>query len=277
MRRISFLLMMIAALAAHPAAAQRDTVASPSVTLEGGNAVPLTGRVVDARTGAPLRAAGVKLPAANVGVYTDEQGRFSVRVPPGTYGSVVGVLGYRARAGIWTVAPGDSALLIRLEPDPVVLRGLVVQASRIERRARAMGTSERHWNRDQLVNTSFPSVTDFVFVQAGLSWAPCGSLAVPSMHTPGTTTPPGMLASSAPECVRVRGVPGRPCVILDEAPSSLQQLSAFRPQELYRLEMYGSGGIIVAYTTAFAQQMARHRVALVPLQMLTGLVCGGTR
>jgi hypothetical protein len=88
---------------------------------------------------------------------------------------------------------------------------------------------------------------------------------------------PGVRATSAPECVRVRGSATRPCVILDEAPSSFDQLASYRPQELYRLEVYSGGGIIVAYTTNFAQQMARQRIALPPLMMMVPLLCGGTR
>src|SRR4051794_9638163 len=85
-RNLSALALALAAYTlAAPAAAQRDTTASPSVEVGGGAPVTLAGRVLDARTGEPLRAASVKLPAARVSVYTDEQGRFSVRVPAGTY------------------------------------------------------------------------------------------------------------------------------------------------------------------------------------------------
>src|SRR3954467_162354 len=138
--RIALSLALLA-LTAAPAAAQRDTTATPSITVGRGEPVPLAGRVGDARPGEPLRAASVKLPGARVSVFTDEQGRFSTRAPAGTYGSVVSLLGYRARAAIWEVAAGDTPRVICLERDPVVLQGLVVQARRIERRIRSAGTA----------------------------------------------------------------------------------------------------------------------------------------
>jgi hypothetical protein len=93
-----------------------------------------------------------------VSVFTDEQGRFAAQAPIGTYGSVVTLLGYRTRAGIWEVATGDTGRVIRLEPDPVVLQGLRVQVRRIERRTRAAGSSARAYDRDALVNTGYPNV-----------------------------------------------------------------------------------------------------------------------
>ncbi|HSU16374.1 hypothetical protein [Longimicrobium sp.] len=205
--------------------------------------------------------------------YTDEQGRFAVRAPAGTYGSVVSALGYRPRAGIWEVSAGDSARVIRLEADPAVLQGLRVVVRRIERRVRGAGTAARAYDRDALVNTGYPSVTQFVFAQGQLSYAPCGSLGTGSARGPGGRATPGLRAGGAPECVRVRGVAVHPCVILDETPSSFDQLSAYRPQELYRLEVYGGGGIIVAYTADFARRIAREPVALPPFEMLTSLMC----
>jgi len=270
--RIALFLALLA-LAAAPAAAQHDTASAPSITIDPGPPVPLVGRVVDARSGEPLRAVSVKLPNARVSVFTDEQGRFAARAPAGTYGSVVSVLGYRTRAGIWEVAAGDTPRVVRLERDPVVLQGLVVQARRIERRIRAAGTMARAYDRDALVNTGYPNVTQFVFAQGQLSFTSCGSLAVPSLRQPGGRFEPGAMPSAAPECVRVRGSAVRPCVILDEAPSSFSQLSAYRPQELYRLEVYGGGGTIVAYTADFARRIARSPVALPPLPMLTSLLC----
>ncbi|HSU16375.1 hypothetical protein [Longimicrobium sp.] len=62
MRRIPILSAVLLALAALPAAAQRDTAAGPAITVTRGEAVPLSGRVLDARTGQPVRAAAVKLP-----------------------------------------------------------------------------------------------------------------------------------------------------------------------------------------------------------------------
>jgi hypothetical protein len=74
--------------------------------------------------------------------------------------------------------------------------------------------------------------------------------------------------------VRVRGVGIRPCVIVDETPSSLDQLGAYHPQELYRLEMYRGGAVIAAYTADFARRIARDRVALPPLDGLVARFCG---
>src|SRR5262249_9425092 len=156
-------------LLASPALAQQDTARSATIIIDPARPVPLTGRVVDARTGQPLRAAGIRVPGARVSVYTDSTGRFATQVLPGTYGAAVGLLGYRSRAEIWTVAAGDSGRVIRLQPDPIVLQALRVQVRRIERRARAAGSSVRTWDRDALVHTSFPTVEQFVMITNQLS------------------------------------------------------------------------------------------------------------
>jgi hypothetical protein len=249
-----------AALAAVPAQAQRDTAAAPSIEVSPGEPVPVSGRVLDARTGSPLHGANVKL-GARVNVFTDDQGRFAAQAPTGMYGFVVTLLGYRTRGGIWEVAAGDTGRVIRLEPDPVVLEGLRVQVRRIERRVRAAGSSARAYDRDALVNTGYSTLLQYIFAQGQLSFAPCGSL---------STAP----ASAGGECVRVRGVGIRPCVVIDEAPSSLDQLAIYHPQELYRLEVYRGGAVIVAYTADFARRIARDPVSLPPLDGLVARFCG---
>jgi hypothetical protein len=269
------LLLAAGAGIAAPAAAQRDTVTSATIAVPAAAGVPLRGRVLDARTGEPLRAASVKIPAAGVSAYTDQQGNFSAaRVPPGTYGAFVGLLGYRSRTVIWSIGEGDSARVVRLEPDPVALQGIQVQVRRIERRSRATGRSMHAWDRDALVNTSYPTMEQFVMASANLTRAPCGSMSAPTPASVGGRATPGAGSGAASECVYSRGAPTRPCVIVDEAPSMLSWLALYRPQEIYRLEVYGSGGTIIVYTTYFAQQMAHRRVALPPLEALTAQLCG---
>ena len=77
--------------------------------------------------------------------------------------------------------------------------------------------------------------------------------------------------SVSEDCVLGRG--GRPtgmAVCIDEmpAPGGMLQLGSYRPEELHLVEVYSRGSLVVAYTRAFMERLARRRTALTPLEYL---------
>ncbi|HSU16376.1 carboxypeptidase-like regulatory domain-containing protein [Longimicrobium sp.] len=250
-RRIVPLSIFLLCLAV-PAAAQQQAQAAP-----GGEV--LTGVVLDARSLQPVRAARVRVPGARVDVLTDAEGRFIAQgVAPGQYGAMVSLLGYRQSAQIFTVAPREPEPQVLLEPNPVLLRALTVTAGRLERRARASGASLMGFNHDFLLASNDHDAAIFVRQMAHLTPAPCSTFSTDS----------GSL-----NCLRIRGVPERPCVLINDTPSSFGELAMYRPRELYRVEVYKGGRAILAYTSTFAEELALRGWRPPPVESMVEMYC----
>ncbi|HEX6749953.1 MAG TPA: hypothetical protein VF092_21855 [Longimicrobium sp.] len=256
----------LALLAASPALAQRDSAAS---ALEGG-VVVLSGRVVDAGTGRPLRAARVGVTTAGAVAFTDSLGGFSIPVPAGAHSAFVGRPGYMAMEGKLTVAAGDAPRTIRLPVDSAMMAALHQQDVRLARRARASGTTPQLWERDALVASDSPNVAQFLLASARMGWTLCGGAVRRSRTREYVETP---MPPNVPACVRTAR-PGGLCVIVDEQRSSMYQLTTLDPRELYRLEAYRRAGIIVGYSTRFVEWLARRGRMLPPLEGLVRNLCG---
>jgi hypothetical protein len=249
---------LLLALRAAPAPAQQDT--------RGGQAVPaagqvlFTGVVLDATPGEPLRAARVRVPSLRVDVFTDPEGRFiGPNVAPGSYGASVTLMGYGAVAQILTIGPGEPEPQVALKPNAVLLAALNVMTGRLERRARASGYTAMAFNRNSLVVSNERDASIFVREVAHLTPVPCGSFATG--------------ADVGANCIRVRGVATPPCVLINDTPSTFGELAMYRPRELYRVEVYRGGAVIMAYTTSFAEEIAAHRYNPPPIEHQIQMMC----
>ncbi|MCZ7556772.1 MAG: TonB-dependent receptor [Bacteroidia bacterium] len=88
----------------------------------------ITGRVSDARTGAPLPSANVLLQPGNRGVATDETGRFSLpQLQPGEYTLRVSHVGYRS--DVRTVSLGNETLTLAIDLQPSPTQGPLIEIS----------------------------------------------------------------------------------------------------------------------------------------------------
>jgi hypothetical protein len=246
--------VIVAALAAAaaPAPAQQDTGGGRGVPAGGQAAV--SGTVTDATTGAPIRAARIRIPDARVDVLTDAAGRFTASgVAPGSHAALVTALGYGERAEIWEVGAGGLSREVRMAPDPVVLQGLTVRANRLERRLRASGMSALAFNRNLLIASADRDAAKFIREMGHITPVHCGAL-----NSGGAPRRLGVApAASEPNCIRVRGTAIPACILIDDTPSSFGELAMYRPGDLYRMEVVGGGRAILAYTTFFAENIAR--------------------
>ena len=262
--------VLLAVSAAPRAAAQTDTASSAAMDA---GVVLVSGRVVDARTGRPLRAAVVRFPTATVNVFTDADGRFAAPVPAGEHTAGVWLIGYRPRGVRWRVAEGDTARLIALEPDSGMAEALRAADTRIERRARAAGITPQRWRRDVLIADTSASVAAFVLRNARLPWAECGSRGGADPRTGVGSTLPRVNVLRLPGCVRLQNRTTTACVLVDEQLSSLDALALVSPADLYRLEAYGQTAVIVAFTNAFVERLAIRRAALAPMEWQARNLC----
>ncbi len=231
--------LLAAAAAAGPAAAQQE--AEPA-------AVPVSGQVVDRSTGQPLAGAYVEVAGTRQEALTDEAGRFTFRkIRPGAQTLVVRLLGYAELEREVTVAAGQPALALALEPDPVVLEGLTVNLNVLEQRRNRVAVSSRAYDRTQIRRSSATNMQAFVRGPAGVPAVTCR-------------------VSFADSCVYSRGRLQPVAVYLDEMPIySLEHLSAIQPDEVERVEVYQNGRQVRVYTSWFMEQVARGKRRVDPV------------
>ncbi|MDX1646474.1 MAG: hypothetical protein R3304_04970 [Longimicrobiales bacterium] len=158
-----------------------------------------------------------------------------------------------------SVEPGVvDPLRVELTPLPVMLEGMEVvtdrlatMQTRLQRRRRATATSTRAFELERLTSSPSPDMLDFLQLESGLHTMRCGRGGMGGL------------------CILRRGRWTRPRVYIDEVPAigGMEQLTMYRPQEFYLVEVYASGLQIRAYTHNFMERMARQPVALSPIFM----------
>ncbi len=250
--------LLLAVLAAAPARAQvgeqqNDTTAGPGAGV-------VLGRVVDGATLAPLRGATVRLSSLRRTAVTDSNGVFTLRgIPPGDHPALVSRLGYQTVVSEWRVGEAGLELEVPLRTSAVQLAEIRVEARRFDRRVYSSRSAVRAFTTDQLAGSTYPDASQFVRGRMMLTPTVCGSLA-----TGGTE-----------ECLRVRGVPTRVCVIVDERPAfgGFRELELYRPQELFRVDVLGGGRVVQVYTRQFVEQMSRRSWTPMSADQLSTTAC----
>lgn len=233
---------------AAPSAAQAPDTAS------------VVGRAVDAATLAPLAGVQVRMSSLKRTAVSDSNGVFRIAgLPLGDHPTLVTRLGYRTSVGVWRVGPDGLELEVQLAAEPLVLEAIRVQSRRFERRLRASGFTVRGFGNEELALSGSSDASEFIRTRMGLARTACGSLG----------------GGGGQECVRVRGAPVRPCVIVDERPSfgGFAELELYRPQELFRVDVIAGGAIIQAYTTQYVQRMSQRRWTPLSPDNLARIAC----
>ena len=102
----------------------------------------VTGVVTAEGSNEPLSAASVQVSGTTVGVYTGEDGRFTITVPEGAQTLRVRRIGYQQRQA--ALAPGQTELTVSLTRDVLQLEGVTVtgQATAIDRRSAATAVDQ---------------------------------------------------------------------------------------------------------------------------------------
>ncbi len=210
--------------------------------------VTVTGTVLDAATGAPLVGAAVTLQRAGKTAWTDDHGRFTVtKVEPGEESLAIEQLGYKdGQLGI-QVAETAGPVVARLQPDPVLLKGLAVVARRLRTRPEAMYMSVRAFDERDLALTAGWSVADALrgrgaVIPMTCRWGGYG-------------------------CIWSRGqvLPMR--VWLDDMRlfGGMDELETIPVSDLYRVEVYERGRYVQVFTKNWALRAARHPSTLSPM------------
>ena len=232
--------VLLALATAAPAARAQSPARPPRVTI--------SGTVTDASTGAPIAGAAVTLERARRTVWTDEEGRFTVtKVEPGEESLTVEELGYTDGNLKIAVGEGATPVDVRLQPDPVLIKGLAVMARRLRTRPEAMYMSMRAFDERELAPTNSFSVAEALQNRGAIIPMPC--------------------RFGGYNCIYTRGqvVPAR--VWLDDMRlfGGLDELRTIPLNDLYRVEVYERGRFVQIYTKGWALRAARYGSVLSPM------------
>ncbi len=228
---VAFVLLALGT--ATPAVSAQSPAKPPRVTV--------SGTITDASTGAPIVGAAVTLERARRTVWTDEHGRFTVtKVDPGEESLAVEELGYKDGALKIAVGEGAAPVDLRLQPDPVLVKGLAVVAKRLRTRPEAMYMSMRAFDEPELALTNSWNVALALQNRGAIIPMPC--------------------RFGGYNCVYTRGqvVPVR--VWLDDMRlfGGLDELQTIPVSDLYRVEVYERGRYVQVYTKGWALRAARY-------------------
>lgn len=192
----------------------------------------LRGRVVDATSGTPIAGALVRT-VDDRPVITDDTGRFTLRPEgPGPWLLRVEQLGYAARSLTLSSRRADAPLRIALEPDPIALEGIQVTVDRLESRRRAYPGSVRTIRAEDVLRSAG---TDLL------------SQLRPKIIGLHRCSLEGHL------CFRRRGEVVLSKVCLDDRRSwdPAYELLSYPPEEIYLVEIYDGGLLVLVYTRAY--------------------------
>ncbi len=229
----------------------------PSVAASQTEPRVLRGRVLDALTGDPIRAAVVQVGGAPQRVLTDAAGRFVfARVTSYPASAFVQALGYEDATQ--AVEPGSGAEpIIRMQPKPVPLAAVEALA-RPKQRTTPGGMRVRVFGLDQLLAFDDASAAAFVREKAHLPTVPCSSIASydsprQSLGRYGEVAPPELLMGE--DCLvghAFARVEGRmvyrtwavPVIVYVDGIRQYypwSELNAHRAWDLARVEVFSSG------------------------------------
>ncbi len=210
---------------------------------------PVTGRVRDVRTGAPVEGALISIPGLRATARTDTSGTFVLqRVPAGTYAWTVTRLGYVPLNQEVELRPGDS-FTVGMMPRPLALEGVTARVRRAERllgrRRNAAPVGVLALGEEQLAGAA-PMAESAVRLNIPIH--PCSTSG----------------RADQVDCVWRRGKSVSIRLFIDERPAfSLAQLGGYNSTDLYLVEFWG-GTEIRVYTHRFAERLARGTERLMP-------------
>ena len=161
--RLSTILLVAAAVIIPPAPvqAQQGTI---------------TGQVTDAETGEPLAGAAVEALGQGGPQGTNDSGRFSLSVPPGTYSVVVTFIGHETTRvdGIGVGAGETTELTISMRSQALLLNPVVITASRRQEKALDAPASITTVSASEVARNTATTVADHVRSVVGVDAAQTG-------------------------------------------------------------------------------------------------------
>jgi TonB-linked SusC/RagA family outer membrane protein len=115
----------------------------------------VSGRIISADDGAPLRGARVVVKGAKVGAFSDARGQYKITLPEGATTLVFNSVGYVARE----VAIGDKTTIdVRLDLDAKALDDVVVTAFGVKQEKKALGYAVQELSAQEIMQNNQPNI-----------------------------------------------------------------------------------------------------------------------
>ena len=214
----------------------------------------MSGHVLDVESGHPVSGALVELEGDGRAMMTDEAGRFRFgNLGRGPWKLVASQLGY-----ITLKLPiddmGETQVLVRLIPDPIVLEGLAVTLDRLEQRRKRIPFAVTVLDREALA-FEISDASQIIERRSGFSVFACS-------------------ATYQALCARIRGSVVLLRVFIDDIPrfGGFDELAVYQGRELYSVEVIPLCKMVRLYTTNYMEHLAKTGQ---PLRRLRG--CGPGR
>lgn len=203
----------------------------------------LPGIVLDDTTNQPVVGAIVSVDEFRLRAVTDSAGRFTFpALPAGIHAFTTKRLGYSELTENSEVGNG-KLLIVRMLPQPFVLERVEVLARRFETRRKASGFATFSIDHTQLATSTALNIRDFLEDRHQLRAFPC----------------PGG-GSGGSDCMISRGRPVRFGIYLDDMrlTGGANLLDLYRPEEMYRVEVFLGLGQVRLYTPHYIRWMAKN-------------------
>ncbi|HET6765178.1 MAG TPA: carboxypeptidase regulatory-like domain-containing protein [Longimicrobiaceae bacterium] len=222
----------------------------------------LTGVVVDSADGKPLRGAEVRVQRLGLRVATDSAGRFVLRgLGRGAVQAKVDRGGYEGIDVRWERVADSAAVRVSLVPSVIALAEIRVQTTALDVLMRSAASAVWTVGESELEGSTASDALQAIEDRVGLR--PVACRAVLASRTDGRG------------CYYVRGTPTRVCVLVDEAraPGGLEELAAFRPDEIGRIYIFRGGSVVAVYSRWYLKQAARKHETFRSIDFLTTSEC----
>jgi hypothetical protein len=214
-----------------------------------GSRAALSGVVVDAVSGEGIPFAALWLRDERRAA-TNERGAFRLdRVPPGSYLLLAQRMGYHGLYVHVQVSAQTEPVVIRLDPDPLVLEGIVVVNDRLRYRRNAHPRLVRTYDENKFRRTGASDMYGFLKYEVFPTFSSLRRRSGLWGVAPDPTCPAG--------------------VYIDDQyiMGGLDVLSFYHPSQLYLLEVFGPGGQIRAYTHDYIESQAGRPRMLEPADL----------
>jgi hypothetical protein len=210
----------------------------------------VTGTVVDSVTGYPVYGVAIATSTTADHTASDSTGAFTLSVPAGTVLVTFTGRGFQ-RVGQIVTATADVELgRVPLLPDAVALEPIEATVSQLDQRLSGYIGGTQVFGPSVLQHSGDSHLLDFVRRRTGAH--PIGCL---------TLDP-----ASGGDCLRVRGMPVRPSLFINEVQLATSELlRLYRLEDVARVEVFGGGAMIRVYTRDYLEMMARTKRAPDPL------------
>jgi hypothetical protein len=209
---------------------------------QGAPRILVTGTVVDSITGFPVYGVAIATSTTADRTASDSTGAFTLSIPAGTTMVTFTGRGFQRTGQIVAATANVDLGRIPLLPDAVALEPIEASVSQLEERVRTFTGGVQVFGSEVLQHSGDVHLLDFVKHRVGARTIGCQALD----------------PVSAGDCLRVRGIPARPRIFINEVQVANQEiLTIYSPESVARVEVFGGGQMIRVYTRGYLEMMSR--------------------